>query len=142
MPLRLPFDNSYARLPARLFARLDPTPVAAPRLVRLNADLAASLALDPEELASPEGVEVLAGNRVLEGASPIALAYAGHQFGHSNPQLGDGRAIMVGEIVAPDGIRYDVHLKGPGDPIRPAPTAARRCRPCCANISSARPWPG
>jgi uncharacterized protein YdiU (UPF0061 family) len=64
MTLRLPFDNSYARLPARLFARLDPTPVAAPRLVRLNAGLAASLALDPEELASPEGVEVLAGNRV------------------------------------------------------------------------------
>ena len=88
MTLCLPFDNSYARLPARLFARLDPTPVAAPRLVRLNAGLAASLALDPEELASPEGIEVLAGNRVPEGASPIALAYAGHQFGHFVPQLG------------------------------------------------------
>jgi uncharacterized protein YdiU (UPF0061 family) len=61
-------------LPARLFARLDPTPVAAPRLVRLNAGLAASLGLDAEELASPEGVEVLAGNSVPEGASPIALA--------------------------------------------------------------------
>ena len=74
MPLRFPFDNSYVRLPARLFARLDPTPVAAPRLVRLNAGLAASLGLDAEELASPEGVEVLAGNSVPEGASPIALA--------------------------------------------------------------------
>jgi uncharacterized protein YdiU (UPF0061 family) len=114
MPLRFPFDNSYARLPACLFARLDPTPVAAPRLVRLNAALAASLALDPEELASPEGVEVLAGNRVPEGASPIALAYAGHQFGHFVPQLGDGRAILLGEIVGRDGARRDIQLKGSG----------------------------
>ena len=114
MPLRFPFDNSYARLPARLFARLDPTPVAAPRLVRLNAGLAASLGLDPEELASPEGVEVLAGNRVPEGASPIALAYAGHQFGHFVPQLGDGRAILLGEIVGRDGVRRDIQLKGSG----------------------------
>src|SRR3984885_2463779 len=114
MTLCLPFDNSYARLPARLFARLDPTPVAAPRLVRLNAGLAASLALDPEELASPEGVEVLAGNRVPEGASPIALAYAGHQFGHFVPQLGDGRAILLGEIVGRDGLRRDIQLKGSG----------------------------
>src|SRR5271166_642449 len=114
MPLRFPFDNSYARLPARLFARLDPTPVAAPRLVRLNAGLAVSLALDPEELASPEGVEVLAGNRVPEGALPIALAYAGHQFGHFVPQLGDGRAILLGEIVGRDGLRRDLQLKGSG----------------------------
>ncbi|MGC1412220.1 MAG: YdiU family protein [Acetobacteraceae bacterium] len=114
MSLRLPFDNSYARLPARLFARLDPTPVAAPRLVRLNACLATNLGLDPEELASPEGVEVLAGNRVPEGASPIALAYAGHQFGHFVPQLGDGRAILLGEIVGRDGLRRDIQLKGSG----------------------------
>ena len=113
MSLRLPFDNSYARLPARLFARLDPTPVAAPRLVRLNACLATNLGLDPEELASPEGVEVLAGNRVPEGASPIALAYAGHQFGFV-PQLGDGRAILLGEIVGRDGLRRDIQLKGSG----------------------------
>ena len=114
MPVRFPFDNSYARLPARLYARLDPTPVAAPRLVRLNAGLAESLGLDPEELASPEGVEVLAGNRVPEGAAPIALAYAGHQFGHFVPQLGDGRAILLGEIVGRDGVRRDIQLKGSG----------------------------
>ena len=114
MPLRFPFDNSYVRLPARLFARLDPTPVAAPRLVRLNACLAASLGLDPEELASPEGVAVLAGNSAPEGASSIALAYAGHQFGHFVPQLGDGRAILLGEIVARDGLRRDIQLKGSG----------------------------
>ena len=114
MSLRFPFDNSYARLPARLFSRLDPTPVAAPHLVRLNTCLATNLGLDPEELASPEGVEVLAGNRVPEGASPIALAYAGHQFGHFVPQLGDGRAILLGEIVGRDGLRRDIQLKGSG----------------------------
>src|SRR6201997_3160928 len=114
MTLGLPFDNSYARLPARLFARLDPTPVVAPRLVRVNAGLAESIGLDPEELATPEGVEVLAGNRVPDGASPIALAYAGHQFGHFVPQLGDGRAILLGEIVGRDGLRRDIQLKGAG----------------------------
>ncbi len=114
MPLRFPFDNSYTHLPARLFARLDPTPVAAPQLVRFNAGLVKSLGLDPEELARPEGVEVLAGNRVAEGASPIALAYAGHQFGHFVPQLGDGRAILLGEIVGRDGLRRDIQLKGCG----------------------------
>ena len=114
MSLRFPFDNSYARLPARLYARLDPTPVAAPRLVRVNAGLAESLGLDPEELASPEGVEILAGNRVPEGATPIALAYAGHQFGHFVPQLGDGRAILLGEVVGRDGARRDIQLKGSG----------------------------
>ncbi len=114
MPLRFPFDNSYLRLPACLFARLDPTPVAAPRLVHLNSSLAASLGFDPAELASPEGVKVLAGNCVPEGASPIALAYAGHQFGHFVPQLGDGRAILLGEIVGRDGLRRDIQLKGSG----------------------------
>jgi uncharacterized protein YdiU (UPF0061 family) len=114
MSLRFPFDNTYVNLPPRLFARLDPTPVAAPHLVHLNADLAASLGLDPEEMASPEGVEVLAGNCVPEGASPIALAYAGHQFGHFVPQLGDGRAILLGEIVGRDGLRRDIQLKGSG----------------------------
>ena len=114
MPLRFPFDNTYVNLPPRLFARLDPTPVAAPRLVHLNADLAARLGLDPEEMASPEGVEVLAGNCVPGGASPIALAYAGHQFGHFVSQLGDGRAILLGEIVRRDGLRRDIQLKGSG----------------------------
>ena len=114
MPVHFPFDNSYARLPAHLYARLDPTPVAAPRLVRVNTGLAESLGLDPEELASREGVEILAGNRIPEGAAPIALAYAGHQFGHFVPQLGDGRAILLGEIVGPDGVRRDIQLKGSG----------------------------
>ncbi|WP_043831974.1 protein adenylyltransferase SelO [Muricoccus aerilatus] len=112
--VRFPFDNSYARLPDRFRARLDPTPVAAPRLLRLNAALAERLGLDPAALASEEGVQILAGNRVPEGAEPLAAAYAGHQFGGFSPQLGDGRAILLGEVVAPDGKRFDIQLKGSG----------------------------
>ena len=108
------FDNSYARLPDRFFARLRPTPVAAPRLVRLNKKLAWHLGLDPERLATPEGVEILAGNRVPKGGEPLAMAYAGHQFGTFVPQLGDGRAILLGEVIDRDGVRRDIQLKGAG----------------------------
>ncbi|MBR0684041.1 YdiU family protein [Roseomonas eburnea] len=108
------FDNSYARLPERLFARLPPTPVPAPRLLRLNAPLAGALGLDPAWLASPAGVAMLAGNAMPEGAEPIAQAYAGHQFGHFVPSLGDGRAILIGEVVTPEGLRRDIQLKGSG----------------------------
>ncbi len=109
-----PFDNSYARLPGRFFARLAPTPVPAPRLIALNHALARRLGLDPETLSSPEGVEILAGNRVPKGAEPLAMAYAGHQFGAWVPQLGDGRAILLGEVIDQDGIRRDMQLKGAG----------------------------
>jgi uncharacterized protein YdiU (UPF0061 family) len=108
------FDNSYARLPDRFFARLPPTPVTAPKLIKLNVQLASELGLDSEWLASPEGVQVLAGNRVPEGAEPTAMAYAGHQFGNFVPQLGDGRAILLGEVVGRDGLRRDIQLKGSG----------------------------
>ena len=108
------FDNSYARLPARFFARLVPTPVAAPRLIRLNETLARALGLDPDLLASPAGVEILAGNRIASGSTPLAQAYAGHQFGHFSPQLGDGRAILLGEIIDREGRRRDIQLKGAG----------------------------
>lgn len=108
------FDNSYARLPDRFFARLAPTPVKAPRLLRLNVALARELGLDADFLASPEGVAILAGNRIAEGSEPLAQAYAGHQFGGLSPQLGDGRAILLGEIVGPDGRRRDIQLKGSG----------------------------
>lgn len=112
--LRFHFDNTYARLPERLYARVNPTPVAAPKLVKLNEELARELRLDPEEFASKEGLEVLAGNRIAEGSEPIAMAYAGHQFGYFVPQLGDGRAILLGEVIARDGQRYDIQLKGSG----------------------------
>lgn len=108
------FDNSYARLPARFYARLPPTPVAAPRVVRLNETLALQLNIDPARLAAAEGAEILAGNRIAEGSEPIAMAYAGHQFGNFVPQLGDGRAILLGEVIARDGLRRDIHLKGSG----------------------------
>jgi serine/tyrosine/threonine adenylyltransferase len=111
---RWPFDNSYRRLPERFYAPLAPTPVSAPRLVKLNVALARQLGLDPEALASPEGVATLAGNQVPGGAEPIALAYAGHQFGNFVPQLGDGRALLLGEVVDVTGVRRDIQLKGSG----------------------------
>ncbi len=112
--LRFNFENTYAQLPERFYCRLDPTPVAAPRLVKVNVDLAQALGLDPDALASEQGVEILSGNRVAEGSQPLAIAYAGHQFGHFVPQLGDGRANLLGEMTARDGVRYDIQLKGSG----------------------------
>lgn len=108
------FDSAYARLPDRFFARVAPTPVAAPRLIRVNAPLATELGIDPDWLASEQGVAVLAGNRIPDTATPIATAYAGHQFGSFVPQLGDGRAILLGEVIDRGGTRRDVQLKGAG----------------------------
>jgi uncharacterized protein YdiU (UPF0061 family) len=112
--LHFSFEHTYARLPEHFYTRLNPTPVAAPSLVKLNVDLARSLGLDPHALASAEGVEILAGNRVASGSEPLAIAYAGHQFGHFVPQLGDGRANLLGEVTGLDGVRYDIQLKGSG----------------------------
>jgi len=106
------FDNSYSRLPERFYTRLHPTPVSAPGLVRVNSALAHHLGIDPEWLKSAEGIAVIAGNRIPEGADPIATVYAGYQFGGWNPQLGDGRAILLGEVIGTDGVRYDIQLKG------------------------------
>jgi uncharacterized protein YdiU (UPF0061 family) len=113
-PIRFGFENTYARLPERFYVRLDPTPVAAPHLVKLNVDLARNLGLDPHVLESSPGVEILAGNGVAEDAEPLALAYAGHQFGYFVAQLGDGRANLLGEVMGRDGVRYDIQLKGSG----------------------------
>ncbi|CAM4416131.1 protein adenylyltransferase SelO [Palleronia rufa] len=113
MTLALPFDNSYTRLPDRLFAAQRPTPVRAPRLLALNRPLAAALGLDPDALAAPDGVAALAGNEVPAGATPISQAYAGHQFGGWVPQLGDGRAVLLGELATATG-RVDLQLKGAG----------------------------
>jgi len=110
----LPFDNTYARLPERFHARVEPAPVAQPSLIRLNRELAASLGIDPDILRSAEGVEMLAGNRPAAGADPLAMAYGGHQFGNWVPQLGDGRALLLGEIVDRSGVRQDIHMKGTG----------------------------
>ena len=114
MPQPIRFENSYARLPSRFHARLEPTPVASPRLIRFNAGLAEELGIDPEIFAGPEGAAIAAGNLVPEGAEPIALAYAGHQFGHFVPQLGDGRALLLGEVRDRTGRLRDIQLKGSG----------------------------
>jgi uncharacterized protein YdiU (UPF0061 family) len=112
--LLFPFDNSYARLPSRFYARVRPTAVAAPRLIKLNERLATHLGLDAGDLATQQGVEIFAGNRIPEQAEPLAMAYAGHQFGQFVPQLGDGRAILLGEVIDRDGLRRDIQLKGSG----------------------------
>ncbi|MHB8534144.1 MAG: protein adenylyltransferase SelO [Sulfuricaulis sp.] len=111
---QLSFDNSYARLPASFYRRLDPTPMPAPYLVSFNADAAALLDLDPAEATRAEFAEYFIGNRLLPGSEPLAMLYAGHQFGHYVPQLGDGRAILLGEIKNRAGERWDVQLKGAG----------------------------
>ncbi|MFN3145800.1 MAG: protein adenylyltransferase SelO [Paracoccaceae bacterium] len=114
MTLHIPFVNAYAALPDRFYARLAPTPVAAPGLIRVNHALAQELGIDPAALETPEGVAVLAGNAVPAGADPLAQAYAGHQFGGWVPQLGDGRAILLGDIIDSNGLRRDIQLKGAG----------------------------
>jgi uncharacterized protein YdiU (UPF0061 family) len=114
MTVHFPFENTYAALPANFFARVAPTPVTSPRLIKLNRRLAVQLGLDPDRLDSPEGAEILAGKRIPDGADPIAMAYAGHQFGHFVPQLGDGRAILLGEVIDRDRVRRDIQLKGSG----------------------------
>jgi serine/tyrosine/threonine adenylyltransferase len=114
MTVHFPFQNTYSALPDGFFARVAPTPVASPRLVKLNRPLAVRLGLDPDRLQSSEGAEILSGKRVPNGADPIAMAYAGHQFGHFVPQLGDGRAILLGEVIDADGVRRDIQLKGSG----------------------------
>jgi uncharacterized protein YdiU (UPF0061 family) len=108
------FDNTYAQLPDAFFASIEPTPVSAPQMIRLNDDLACQLGIDLGRLDSPEGLAVLSGNQLADGSEPLAMAYSGHQFGGFSPQLGDGRAILLGEVVRDDGVRYDIQLKGSG----------------------------
>jgi uncharacterized protein YdiU (UPF0061 family) len=110
--MRWRFDNSYAQLPRSLYSRVDPVPVADPRLVILNEKLASELGLDVGDLRE-RGVDLLSGNRLPVGADPIAQAYAGHQFGHFT-NLGDGRAVLLGEHLTPQGFRFDIQLKGSG----------------------------
>jgi serine/tyrosine/threonine adenylyltransferase len=107
------WDHSYARLPAMFYESTHPCPVADPKLVVMNTQLAAALGLDADVLGRADAVELFAGNRLPEKAEPIAQAYAGHQYGHFTG-LGDGRAILLGEHLGPDGRRWDIQLKGSG----------------------------
>ncbi len=110
---RFNFDTSYLNLPGAFYTPVSPTPVALPQLVVFNRELANDLGLDADLLATAESALVFGGNVLPEGATPIAQAYAGHQFGHFT-MLGDGRAILLGEQITPNGERYDIQLKGPG----------------------------
>jgi uncharacterized protein YdiU (UPF0061 family) len=107
------FENSYARLPQAFYVRLNPVPVHAPKLVAFNVALAQFLGLNPDALKGDAGAAVFSGNRIPEGAEPLAQAYAGHQFG-SFTMLGDGRAILLGEQVTPKRERFDIQFKGSG----------------------------
>lgn len=114
MTAPIPFTNSYARLPEAFFAPVLPTKVAAPRLIKFNEGLARELGLDAQKLATAEGAEIFAGVRIPPGAEPLAMAYAGHQFGQFVPRLGDGRAILLGEVRDQNGVNRDLQLKGAG----------------------------
>jgi uncharacterized protein YdiU (UPF0061 family) len=106
--------SSYADLPERFFARINPTPVAAPRLLRFNHALSKDLGLDMDALDDEALAGLFSGNVLQRGLQPIAMAYAGHQFGHFVPQLGDGRALLLGEAIDRSGMRRDIQLKGSG----------------------------
>ena len=107
--MKLNFQNTFSRLPESFFNKTKPTPVIQPSIIAVNAGLAEELGIDPDFLRSDEGLAVLAGNSIPKGAEPLAMAYAGHQFGGFSPQLGDGRAILMGEIGG-----KDIQLKGAG----------------------------
>lgn len=108
------FSNSFAHLPKEFFARVLPTPLAAPYLISFNPAAAALIDLDPAEAERPDFSVIFNGGKLLPGCAPIAMLYAGHQFGHYVPQLGDGRAIMLGEVLTQDGARWELQLKGAG----------------------------
>src|SRR6056297_4065531 len=107
-------QRNYAQLPAAFHARMNPVPVRAPRLIAFNRDLADFLGLDASDSNEHELAALFGGNAVPETARPVAMAYAGHQFGNFVPQLGDGRAVLLGEVEGRDGLLRDVHLKGAG----------------------------
>ena len=108
------FDNSYHRELSGAYAQWQGDKVPAPQMLRLNVALAEELGLDADDLAGEAGALVFSGVRAPTGAAPLAMAYAGHQFGGFSPQLGDGRAILVGEVLDRFGRRRDIHLKGSG----------------------------
>jgi len=111
---KIPFNNQYVTLGKSFYVKIRPTPVANPTLFKFNDELASDLGLPDLNPESREVSALFSGNQVPDGAEPLAMAYAGHQFGHFNPQLGDGRAILLGEILSPEGICFDMQLKGSG----------------------------
>ncbi|MCB1368648.1 MAG: YdiU family protein [Rhodobacteraceae bacterium] len=112
MPLT--FQNTYARLPDQFFSHQPAADIPAPVMLKMNRALADRLGIGAATLDNADGAAFLSGAAFPEGAEPVAMAYAGHQFGNFVPQLGDGRALLLGEVLAPDGMRFDIHLKGSG----------------------------
>ncbi|MGV3626776.1 MAG: protein adenylyltransferase SelO family protein, partial [Betaproteobacteria bacterium] len=112
--MMLQFDNSYARDLEGLYVPWKAAEIPEPKLIKLNHALAEELGLDAKALDSPEGAQIFSGNKLPEGTSTIAQAYAGHQFGGFSPQLGDGRALLLGEVIDKLGQRRDIAFKGSG----------------------------
>lgn len=110
----LEFDNTFARLPEEFYERVNPTPFESPHLVSFNREAAYLIGLDPSEADNPEFAEYFSGRRLLPGSDPVAMYYTGHQFGVYNPDIGDGRAILLGEVRNSNGEKWDLHLKGAG----------------------------
>ncbi len=112
--IQIPFNNQYVALGDAFYVKTDPSPVANPALVKFNDELATLMGLSVVSLNSDDGVALFSGNVIPAGAEPLAMAYSGHQFGSFNPQLGDGRAILLGEVTSPEGGCFDMQLKGSG----------------------------
>ena len=110
----LNFDNSYTRLPEYFYQRVDPSPLEGTHLISVNPEVATLLDLDPDSLDSDELTRYFGGHATLPGGESIAMKYTGHQFGVYNPDLGDGRGLLLGEVVNASGERWDLHLKGAG----------------------------
>ena len=111
---QIPFDNSYARLPENFYKKVLPKSPPKPTLIRVNTELASLMGIGVDWLHSSEGLAMLSGQKLPQGSNPLAMAYAGHQFGGWSPKLGDGRALLIGEVIGNDGIRRDIQLKGSG----------------------------
>ena len=112
--MNIHFDNTYARLPERFYSSVKPEPSSKPETIAVDEALARQLGFEPAWLTSEEGAQFVVGNSLLEGSEPIALVYAGHQFGNWVPRLGDGRAVLIGEVLDESDERFDLQLKGSG----------------------------
>ena len=108
------FDNTYAKLPNAFHKSTTPTSAKSPKLIKLNSELANYLQINTNNFTQKQNNQLFSGMELFDGSEPIAMAYAGHQFGSFNPKLGDGRAVLLGEVIAKSGKRYDLHLKGSG----------------------------
>lgn len=111
--MKIPFNNTYIKLPEEFYTKINPMQVNKPSLIHFNQELAEDLGFSGSD-SDEDWAEIFSGNQLIEGSEPLAMVYAGHQFGGFSHQLGDGRAVLLGEVIATDGVRYDLQLKGSG----------------------------